>query len=346
MTTVVGTNIENEDPIAPELRARLDNMGLVPLWESPSQHGYRAPDDGHIWRWDDMRPIMMSVSEVTSPKVVERRVIQMIDPRARFGLGEATVGAVNATMQLLLPGEEARVHRHSMNALRFVLEAPGGAVTFVDGKECPMEFGDLVLTPAWTWHSHVHRGDAPVIWLDVLDVAFHRYLGSEAFEPGPMKEVPPQVPDHAFSVPNIVPAMPYENRDYSPVFRYPYADALRALEAAPALADGSKRVRYTNPVLGGYSLAMLDSTLLQLPAGQSTFEVTVMADTVFCAVEGKGHIQVGDTITQWGPKDVFTAPANRPFRITAALGQEARIFAVSNAPMFKKLGLFEVQHRH
>jgi gentisate 1,2-dioxygenase len=55
-----------------------------------------------------------------------------------------------------------------MNALRFVIEGKG-ASTIVDGKDCPMEEGDLVITPGWTWHEHVHRGDAPIIWLDALD---------------------------------------------------------------------------------------------------------------------------------------------------------------------------------
>ena len=44
-----------------------------------------------------------------------------------------------------------------MNALRFVMEGKG-AYTVVDGKSCLMEEGDLVITPGWTWHEHVHKG--------------------------------------------------------------------------------------------------------------------------------------------------------------------------------------------
>ena len=95
---------------------------------------------------------------------------------------EATL---SAAIQILLPGESARPHRHSMNALRFVLEGRGG-VTVVNGKECHMEFGDLILTPAWTWHEHIHRGNEPMIWLDALDVPLHLYLGTAEFQPGPV----------------------------------------------------------------------------------------------------------------------------------------------------------------
>ena len=93
-----------------------------------------------------------------------------------------------------------------MNALRFVIEGKG-ASTIVDGKDCPMEEGDLVITPGWTWHEHVHRGDAPIIWLDALDAPLHRYLGTDKFEPGPVHDLPNAPDDSAFAVPNIVPEL-------------------------------------------------------------------------------------------------------------------------------------------
>ena len=64
---------------------------------------------------------------------------------------------------------EAHPHRHSISALRFVIEGNSGLHTIVNGERCPMEANDLVLTPAWTWHDH-HNDDArDGIWLDVLD---------------------------------------------------------------------------------------------------------------------------------------------------------------------------------
>ena len=93
-----------------------------------------------------------------------------------------------------------------MNALRFVIEG-NGASTVVDGKDCPMEEGDLVITPGWTWHEHVHRGNAPIIWLDALDAPLHRYLGTDKFEPGPAHDMPNAPDDSAFAVPNIVPEL-------------------------------------------------------------------------------------------------------------------------------------------
>ena len=58
---------------------------------------------------------------------------------------------------MLFPGETAPVHAHSMSALRFGL-AGSGARMIIDGDRVPMEPGDLILTPGWSWHGHVHPG--------------------------------------------------------------------------------------------------------------------------------------------------------------------------------------------
>ena len=77
--------------------------------------------------------------------MVERRVLQLVAPKHQDE--QRTSRTLAANIQILLPGEKARPHRHSMNALRFVLEG-SGATTIVDGKPCPMEEDDVVLTKA------------------------------------------------------------------------------------------------------------------------------------------------------------------------------------------------------
>src|SRR5207237_843294 len=159
--------------------------------------------------------------KVTSPAAVERRVLSLIDPEDHTAGGGTTTN-LSTALQVLLPGERARPHRHTMNALRFVMEGKGAA-TIVDGKDCLMEEGDLVLTPGWTWHEHVHRGAGPIIWMDALDAPLHRYLGTDAFEPGPTHDVPDYASDTAFAFANIVPETDEPARPFSPVFRYPWA---------------------------------------------------------------------------------------------------------------------------
>ena len=68
----------------------------------------------------------------------ERRVLALTNPDAIGGRNTTT--NLNGCLQVLMPGESARPHRHTPNALRFVLEG-GGATTVVDGKRCPMARG-------------------------------------------------------------------------------------------------------------------------------------------------------------------------------------------------------------
>src|SRR5256884_44628 len=86
-----------------------------------------------------------------------------------------------ANIQIVMPGEIARAHRHSGAALRLIIEGRGG-YTVVNGERVPMAPGDLVLTPNWSWHDHANDTDAPMIWLDGLDTPLVRMQEAGFFE--------------------------------------------------------------------------------------------------------------------------------------------------------------------
>src|SRR5262249_38487538 len=157
---------------------------------------------------------------------------------------------INCGFQILMPGEKARPHRHNMNALRFVVEGKG-AETIVEGKSCPMEVGDLILTPAMAWHEHAHNGaDGRVVWMDSLDSPLVRTFACLNFEPGPGRNPLALPPDSVFSRSGYMPAQ-MMHTSHSPLFRYPGADAAEALELMPVGSDGTRSLRYTNPLSGG-----------------------------------------------------------------------------------------------
>ncbi|MFU1913275.1 cupin domain-containing protein [Bordetella avium] len=320
------------------IRRQWREAGLAPLWESPNAH---KEQDGavpsHIWRWEQTRPLIDLAFQETSPAAVQRRVLQMLSPQSHSVADEYTCGNVLAAFQCLLPGETARAHRHTMNALRFMLEGRG-AVTLVDGKECPMAFGDLVLTPGMAWHAHRHDGSEPVVWLDVLDVPLHMYLGTAVFQPGPMEPRPQTMRDEAYASPNIAPCVTLGDADRSPVFRYPYEDAVRALHYAPASRDGIRRVRYVNPLTGQGALPLLDTTMQELDAGMSSRPTRSNANLVVAVVEGQGESRVGDARFRWKARDVFTVPQHNWVTHTAFEGK-ARFFVVSDADVLRRLNL-------
>src|SRR5260370_39871607 len=79
-------------------------------------------------------------------------------------------------------------------------------------------------------------------------------MGTGPCEPGSAADMPETIADAAFAVANVVPDTDYTTKDYSPVFRYPYATAAAAVAVAPPARDGSRRVRYVNPLTGGSAM--------------------------------------------------------------------------------------------
>jgi gentisate 1,2-dioxygenase len=286
-----------------------------------------------------MRPLLLEAAKIRSPNVVERRVLSMVNPENVSPMDESTVNNISAAFQVLLPGEKARPHRHSMNALRFTLEG-AGAHTIVDGKPCLMAEGDMILTPAWTWHEHEHGGDAPIIWLDVLDVPFHLGMGTASFEPGPAHDLPDHPDDGVFAVANFVPAGAETDHDYSPVFRYPRGDAVAALASAPLDRDGARRVRYANPVTGGPSMALLDSWLIEAPDARETVPRRTNYNSVFCVLDGEGESRIGEHSVAWQRNDIFTVPQGNWVSHKAS-GAGAMLFEVNDREIYRRLGILE-----
>lgn len=311
---------------------------LAPLWLSPTAHRPPAPpQEAHLWEWARTRPLLEHAFTATSPDAVERRVLQYLTPYSKGPEDEYTVGTMLACVQCLLPGETARPHRHSMGALRFVLEG-SGATTFVNGKPCPMEYGDLILTPAWCWHEHHHAGDAPVLWLDALDVPLHSYLGTGRFQPPPVMDMPETLPDAALSAVGFLPAEGLPQASHSPVFRYSYVEAKKALASAPPAADGSRTIRYCNPATGEQAQALLDCTMTALEQGRPTASRRSNASAVCQVVAGSGRSRIGDKVIEWGERDFFTIPQGN-FASHEATSAEAHLFMLSDRDVMRRLGI-------
>lgn len=324
-----------------EIRKAWADANVSPLWEDLAAHSTDIQRDrSFIWKWRTMRPLIEDALNLKDMRAIERRVLTLRNPNLRSPSATGATPTLTAALQILKPGESARPHRHSPNALRFVLDGEG-AYTIVDGKECLMEEGDLVTTPGWTWHEHVHRGTRPIIWLDSLDVPLHRYLGTDAFEPGPPNKMPPTVADESFAVTAIVPDGIEANPHFSPLFRYPWKQAVAALSAAPVAKDGVRRVRYVNPTNGGPVMALIDCYLMEIADGE-TLPFRTSASMVCAVVEGSGTSRIGDDTISWEPKDVFTTPTRSWIRHRA--NGRARIFVASDRDVLRRLDLLEEEY--
>lgn len=325
-------------PPTDEFHKAMKRAATVALWEwndarsnEPTQS--EAP---YHWRWQDVEPLFDMAVEATDTNSAERRVVNLKNPGLPDDYVAATIN-INCGFQILMPGERARPHRHNMNALRFVVEGEGAA-TIVDGKNCPMEVGDLIITPAMTWHEHVHEGtDGRVVWMDSLDAPLVRYLRSVDFQPGPAKDYPVLPPDNAFAGAGFVP-VDVAQVPYSPIFRYSGKDAVAALDAMPAAADGARILRYTNPATGGAVMSLMDCYLLGLEPGGETRPYRTSSNAACLVVEGEGTSTVGEETIRWQKNDVFTLPAWQ-WVSHKATARDTRLFQVTDREVLRRLDL-------
>ena len=166
------TSLGRLEDLPADYLAALATLSVAPLWPQLRgllPRGMPARQTlPHAWRYQDIRPQLLRAGELTPIEKAERRVLVLCNPGHGLDKLIATP-TIYVGLQLILPGEVAPNHRHTPTAVRFVVEGSGG-FTCVDGEKCPMEKGDLILTPAGLWHEHGHEGTGPVIWLDALDL--------------------------------------------------------------------------------------------------------------------------------------------------------------------------------
>src|SRR3989441_2047792 len=273
----------------------LQPLSLAPLWTqyramlTPTPQGKARP---YLWRYAELRPHLLRTGELISTREAERRVLMLMNPGLE-GQAAAT-STLFAGMQLILPGEIARAHRHSPSALRVVVEGCG-AYTAVDGERCRMEPGDLILTPSWSWHDHGNETTEPMVWLDgldlpllkALDVIFTEHAASEQY--GITK--PDDVSTRLYNQPGLRPAKAQNAPHFSPLLNYKWsrtAAALAALPESAATPFDDLLLEYTNPYTGGPVLPTMGCTAQYLRPGVHTQAHRQASSSVYMVLEGAG----------------------------------------------------------
>jgi len=301
------------------------------------------------WSFGDIRAAMIEAGRLITAKEAERRVLVLENPGLR-GQSKITTD-LYAGVQLVLPGEVAPAHRHAQSALRFVLEG-GGAHTAVNGERTIMHEGDFIITPPMAWHDHGNESDRPIFWLDGLDIPIVQFLDASFAEHLDEDEQPVSRPagdSEARFGSNLLPVDHRERTGASPVFNYPYARTREALERmrrsdAWDPVHGLK-MRYTNPVTGGYPMTTIAAFIQLLPKGFATTPYRSTDATVFVAVEGRGRTRIGlDFVVDWQPRDVFVVPSWKP--VTHDVVEDAVLFSFSDRPIQEALHLFREDRGH
>jgi gentisate 1,2-dioxygenase len=332
-------------------RESLAGLHAAPLWDVlkglvPNEPRPQAVP--HRWQWSLMRDRLIESGRIISAEEAERRVLMLENP-GLGGLPNAT-DTLYAGLQLILPGEVARAHRHTQSALRLVLEGEGG-YTAVDGVRTDMRRGDFIVTPHWTWHDHGNDGDGPVMWLDGLDVPLVSFLRAGFREEHESQQYPrnghsDQVYDRYAN--GLLPLEHCHVGQTSPIFNYPYERTRETLERLARREEIDRwhgvNVRYANPLTGDWAMPTIATSMRLLPRGYTTEYFRSTDGTILVGMEGAPEIEVeGGGRFTLDANDVFAVPGWTRWRMSAGAQADAVLFAYSDRPVFEKLGLYREQ---
>jgi gentisate 1,2-dioxygenase len=337
------------EPSEAEFRRRVAAVGLVPLWTFFKEWFAAEPRPGaipHLWRYADLKPVVLQAGAAVSTAEAERRVLVLENP----GLpgNKLATDALYAGLQLILPGEFARTHRHTAAALRFIVEG-NDTYTAVAGERCYMRPGDFIVTPSWTWHEHRNESDQPTIWLDVLDVPLIRFLGAGFSEHYPQATFPSAGPpgdSHFRYGRNLLPVGYRRGTAASPVFAYPFENAYESLEHLRAHSDWDPhhgiKMEYIDPTTGGPAIPTISTFLQLVPQGFATAPYRATASSVATIVRGRGRVTISrddeQVVFSYGPKDLWAVPSWHSLRIEAE--EETVLFTASDEAVHRKLGVW------
>ncbi len=294
-----------------------------------------------LWKWQDVHDSLVRAGEVISLENSERRVVRLVNPGLDRKHAFATQ-TIQVSFQYVKPGENARAHRHTPAALRFVVQG-SGAYTTVNGQQCVMEPGDLILTPKLTWHDHSNDGSAPIVWLDGLDFPLVTALHQVMQERYP--ERCQLIKENSEEVIGRIGNAIRHGLTLANFFHYKWRDTEPTLSALAQTAANRDRydgylLEYRNPVNGGPTMTTIQCAVQLLPANDKTDGHRHTSTVMYHVFRGQGVTEIGEERFEWHQGDTFVVPVWHAHRHINQSTEAAVLFSMSDAPALKALDLY------
>jgi gentisate 1,2-dioxygenase len=360
----------NWDAEMAALHEKTAALGLYEFWSVGQQGEHEAVRDlakfqkaqPHIWKYSDIRPLLVKAGELIPMAESERRSLIMCNP-ALEGL-IATTTTMFAAYRINNPDEIAPAHRHSPNAIRFGLTGHTN-FTGVEGEPITFGPGDLVLTPHDTWHNHGNEGEGDAVNLSVLDMPLVNVLNATYFESEYFEEddagaqqrrntqedrFHPDYSHRTYGHGGLLPRTVSHQRgtgNASPMYVYrwgPTRDLLENLRESDGSPYDGVMVEYVNPTTGQPTFSTMTFFAQMLRQAEKTRPSRQNASLIYTVFEGSGYSMVGDTRFDWEPFDTFCVPGGEwVSHVNETPGGDAILFVSSDEPVLKSLH-FYVRH--
>jgi len=324
-----------------DLNRTLKENNLTAYW---IREGGRPEFKPHLWQWSKVYPTLMRAGElVPLSTMVEMRTIGFKNP----SLGDKMT-TVSLDYQILMPGEKTRAHRNLKSETRFVVKSSPGAVFIVDGEAFPMEEGDLIITPNWSWHDHYNGGKEPVIWIDGLDMGLVS-LGVEINERFKQGQQPVERPaDYSAKLWGHVRPAWIDDEPPTPPFRYGWEETqalLTALKETGGDPFDGVHLRYSHPVNGGPTLRTFSCEIQLLRPKEKTHSHRHNSTTFYHVFRGEGATVVGEERLEWAEGDIFVVPPWFWHGHENRLDRDAILFSISDWPAMAALGFYREERQ-
>ena len=338
--------ITSVDQVREAFHQRMHSNHMYGLWELASQMTPHPKPKmaAHMWPWSMLESIIAESGHAV-PVGDERRALQLFNP----GLGGrwATTNNLIAAVQILLPGEVARAHRHTPTAIRFIIEGTG-AYTAVDGERLSMAPGDLILTPSWAWHDHGNDTNERVVWMDGLDIPLIHSLEAMFFQFYSAPQVPATRPanasKHLHGHAHLSPTWVKERPRSSPLLLYSWGrtrEALTALREYEGSPFDAIAVEYSHPQTGGPVLPTMGCWIQLLRPGERAKAHRHTGSAVYHVVQGEGATVIDGQCFAWTKGDMIALP---PWALhehaNTSKSEDALLFSIQDKPVLQALGLY------
>ena len=300
------------------LRVALDPLDFMAGWNKHEPSLWKEPRTAYKpmhWTYVDAKVGLDVAGRLINAEQAERRNLFMVNPVP--GNHYDTLKTLVSAYQMILPGETARTHRHSPNALRLVLDVADACYTVVDGVRIDMKPGDVLLTPGNCWHGHGNEGSRPGYWIDFLDVPL-------------VHLIEPMFLDFWDGL------QPVEKTSRDSSFVFPLEQSLARLAAASPDEHGRLRVQ-----LGADDMPTLGLYMAKLAAGAWSKPLRSTENQVFAIVSGEGESRIGDRHFHWKRGDVVVAPTWSV--VSHRASADTIMFSVSDDVTQMKLGFHRLE---
>jgi gentisate 1,2-dioxygenase len=308
----------------------------------------------HLWRWRDIEPYLHKIAAIAPLEFTDRQQFLLTNPGLSGQLKVAPT--IRIAISIYKPGDVATTHLHTPNASRTILSKDGGYTT-VEGERCEAKRGDLILTPAGTWHGHGNDSKDPVIWIDTLDWPLLEYLDAiwihEDHGEAP-KTLTPDRSRRRYAMGGVRPRFAKETRAnggrVDPLFHYRGADVRRMLEDLGG-EDGSPYegviVEFADPETGAPAFGTLSYRAQLLRPSETTRPMRQTANTFYTVIAGSGWTEVDGRRFEWSENDTLVVPGYQWRRHgNADAHTPAILYSTTDEPLMRAIRQYRAQGRN